>query len=519
MRAGLRANHKFTDLSATVQLAKTKYGVENFLVWHAVQGYWQGVDVDRPELASYKAQWRRLVVPEGISERVGSTVLRRSAYMQRRYGFGLVPPETISAFYQEYHGYLRAHGVDGVKVDAQSILSCLGEGQGGTVALTRASQAALAASVRAHFGGPAVIHCMCHDSAMLLQLPVHYPDGRGGGGGGGGSGVRPIVRGSDDFYPRDPASHGTHIYANAFNALLLAYCGALQDWDMFQTSLGAVGAMHAAARAISGGPVYISDRPGEHDAALIRKMVLEDGSVPRARRSALPTLPSLFVDAQHDKSRPLLSIWNENPAHGHGVVGVFNVYGSRWDQRARAYRWVRGHEAHRLSFTYTAAAEGTIRPRDCHALLRQEIAAAAGSVMKPADAQFAVYLHNAMELHVRSLDEAVATGALGMYAFELASISRVHTFSFSQGRKLLWSSIGLPDLFNAGGAIMSEAMEVIEGGRRVSAEIVLHGSGLFLALCSLHPTQVRTALHGPNCLWSLLIAALCTGCFGRCSAA
>ncbi|KAG5177948.1 hypothetical protein JKP88DRAFT_248408 [Tribonema minus] len=42
--------------------------------------------------------------------------------------------------------------------------------------------------------------------------------------------------------------------------------------------------------------------------------------------------------------------------------------------------------------------------------------AEAGSVMKPADAQFAVYLHNAMELHVRSLYEAVATGPLGMYA-------------------------------------------------------------------------------------------------------
>ncbi|KAG5183354.1 raffinose synthase or seed imbibition protein Sip1-domain-containing protein, partial [Tribonema minus] len=188
---------------------------------------------------------------------------------------------------------------------------------------------------------------------------------------------RPIVRGSDDFYPRDPASHGTHIYANAFNALLLAHCGTLQDWDMFQTSLGAVGAMHAAARAISGGPVYISDRPGEHDAALIRKMVLEDGSVPRARRSALPTLLRLFVDAQVRAqciSVHVCMYYSMNPARGHGVVGIFNVYGSRWDQRARAYRWVRGHEAHRLSFTYTAAAEGTIRPSDCHALLRQEIA-------------------------------------------------------------------------------------------------------------------------------------------------
>jgi hypothetical protein len=33
----IRANHKFSDLSATVRLAKTKYGVEHFFVWHAVQ--------------------------------------------------------------------------------------------------------------------------------------------------------------------------------------------------------------------------------------------------------------------------------------------------------------------------------------------------------------------------------------------------------------------------------------------------------------------------------------------------
>jgi raffinose synthase len=222
----LTANHKFEVLGKTVKLAKEKYGVDNFLVWHAVQGYWQGVDADHPGLQRFKPEWRHMVVPPGVShidpemrlvQRISSTLVSTFAAMKRRYGFGLVPPAHISAFYEEYHAYLSDQGVDGIKVDAQSILNCLGEGQGGSVALTHACQSALSSSVHKHFNGPNIIHCMCHDSAMILQLPQHY-DG----------GVRPVIRGSDDFYPRDAASHGTHIYANAFNSLLLAHCGALQ---------------------------------------------------------------------------------------------------------------------------------------------------------------------------------------------------------------------------------------------------------------------------------------------------
>ena len=30
---------------------------------------------------------------------------------------------------------------------------------------------------------------------------------------------QPVFRGSDDFWPNDPASHGPHIFTNAFNSL------------------------------------------------------------------------------------------------------------------------------------------------------------------------------------------------------------------------------------------------------------------------------------------------------------
>lgn len=47
---------------------------------------------------------------------------------------------------------------------------------------------------------------------------------------------RAVIRGSDDFYPREDSSHGPHLYTNAYNSLLISSVG-LQDWDMFQTGL------------------------------------------------------------------------------------------------------------------------------------------------------------------------------------------------------------------------------------------------------------------------------------------
>lgn len=46
---------------------------------------------------------------------------RVSRFLNKR--FGVVPPEMIRAFYDDYHRYLRSQGVDGVKVDAQSVVS------------------------------------------------------------------------------------------------------------------------------------------------------------------------------------------------------------------------------------------------------------------------------------------------------------------------------------------------------------------------------------------------------------
>ena len=44
-----------------------------------------------------------------------------------------------------------------------------------------------------------------------------------------------VVRASDDFWPRDPASHTIHIASVAYNTIFLGEF-MQPDWDMFQVS-------------------------------------------------------------------------------------------------------------------------------------------------------------------------------------------------------------------------------------------------------------------------------------------
>ena len=73
----------------------------------------------------------------------------------------------------------------------------------------------------------------------------------------------------------------------AYNSLFLSHFGT-PDWDMFQ-SAHPDAEMHAAARAVGGTPVYVSDRPEAHNFALLEKLVLPDGSTLRCTGAGRPT--------------------------------------------------------------------------------------------------------------------------------------------------------------------------------------------------------------------------------------
>lgn len=288
-------NEKFGgDLTECIALAKRDFGVEAFLVWHAIIGYWGGVD--GAELPGYEIVEQPRRFGEGI-------MAHRPRFNEDWWGglVGLVPEAHVGRFFDDYHRSLRQQGVDGVKVDNQAVLEALGAKQGGRVRLTRAYRQALESSVQRHFGG-----CLLNCMANAQETYYGSPDST-------------LTRTSIDFFPRRPETHAAHLYANAHVGL---WFGQFMhpDWDMFQSG-HAFGAFHAAGRAVSGGPVYVSDKPGEHDLGLLRKLVCSDGTVLLADGPGLPTADTLCVDPTRE--RVALKIWNRSGAIG--IVGVFHA--------------------------------------------------------------------------------------------------------------------------------------------------------------------------------------------------
>lgn len=121
--------------------------------------------------------------------------------------------------------------------------------------------------------------------------------------------------------PSAPISPPTALHLHA-NALAGVWFGEFMqpDWDMFQ-SLHARAAYHAAARAVSGGPVYVSHKVSAHDFELLHKLVLSDGSVLRVDHPGRPTLDCLYADPTREPV--LLKIFNLNGDCG--VIGIFNA--------------------------------------------------------------------------------------------------------------------------------------------------------------------------------------------------
>ncbi|KAF8708535.1 hypothetical protein HU200_029901 [Digitaria exilis] len=426
-------------LKLLVEEAKRDHGVKYVYVWHAMAGYWGGVKPSAEGMEHYESSLAYPVQSPGVMGNQPDIVMDSLSVL----GLGLVHPRKVLSFYDELHSYLSSCGVDGVKVDVQNIIETLGAGHGGRVSLTRAYHHALEASVARNFPDNGCISCMCHNTDMLYSARQTA-----------------VVRASDDFYPRDPASHTIHISSVAYNTLFLGEF-MLPDWDMFH-SLHPAAEYHGAARAIGGCPIYVSDKPGNHNFSLLKKLVLPDGSVLRAQLPGRPTRDCLFADPARDGAT-LLKIWNVNKCSG--VVGVFNCQGAGW---CRVTKKTRVHDAAPGTLT------GTIRAEDVDA-----IADIAGPGW---DGEVVVYTYRSGEL-IRLPKGATLPVTLKVLEFELFHVSPVMAVSPSTG--VSFAPIGLLDMFNSGGAV--ERCEVDEAAAVVKLRV--RGCGRFGAYCSRRPAR------------------------------
>ncbi|CAK7345388.1 unnamed protein product [Dovyalis caffra] len=424
---GIKENAKFqkkddptTGIKSIVNIAKQKHGLKYVYVWHAITGYWGGVRPGVTDMEEYGSMMKYPMLSKGVVE--NEPTWKNDAIAVQ--GLGLVNPKNVYKFYNELHSYLAAAGIDGVKVDAQCILETLGAGLGGRVELTRQYHQALDASVARNFPDNGCIACMSHNTDALYC-----------------SKQTAVVRASDDFYPRDPVSHTIHIAAVAYNSVFLGEF-MQPDWDMFH-SLHPAAEYHASARAISGGPIYVSDAPGKHNFELLKKLVLPDGSILRARLPGRPTRDCLFSDPARD-GVSLLKIWNMNKFTG--VLGVYNCQGAAWNSTERKNTF---HQ------TKTEALTGVIRGRDVHLI--------ADAATDPNwDGNCAVYCHRTGELITLPYNAALPV-SLKVLEHDIFTVTPIKVLAPG----FRFAPLGLTNMFNAGGAIEGLKYEV-KGGAELS---------------------------------------------------
>ncbi|CAA2997513.1 probable galactinol--sucrose galactosyltransferase 1 [Olea europaea subsp. europaea] len=436
---GHRVEDPAMGIQHIVNKIKDEHSVKYVYVWHALTGYWGGVRPGGDGLEHYDSKLAYPISSPGVQSNEPCDALNSIT----KNGLGLVNPEKVFNFYNELHSYLASSGIDGVKVDVQNILETLGAGHGGRVKLAQKYHRALEASILRNFPDNGIISCMSHNTDGLYSAKRTA-----------------VIRASDDFWPKDPASHTIHIASVAYNTVFLGEF-MQPDWDMFH-SLHPMAEYHGAARAVGGCAIYVSDKPGQHDFNLLRKLVLPDGSILRAKFPGRPTRDCLFSDPARD-GKSLLKIWNLNDFNG--VVGVFNCQGAGWCGVGKT---------NLIHDEQPGTVTGILRSKDVDYLPRIADERWSGDVI--------VYSHLRGDLVYLPKNTSLP---VTMKAREYDVFTVIPVKEMSNRTK--FAPIGLIKMFNSGGAIKELNYEMDRTG---TVCLKVRGCGLFGAYSTVRPKRV-----------------------------
>ncbi|KAI1613572.1 stachyose synthetase [Exophiala viscosa] len=280
--------------AAVSKIRETHPAIRDIAVWHALNGYWGGISPDGEIAKNYKTV--------EVNYHEGSNLGNRKL---------AVHPDDIHRLYDDFYRFLSNAGVTGVKTDVQFSLDLLADTKDRN-SFTNTYQSAWTQAHLRHLSGRA-ISCMSMVPQILYHsfLPTTTP--------------RIMLRNSDDFFPDVPTSHAWHVFANGHNALFTQHLNILPDWDMFQSDHPYSG-FHAAARCLSGGPIYITDTPGKHDVNLINQMTAINprGQTVILRPSTVGKTMGVY-DKYDERGIFKLGVYDGKTDVGTGFLGVFNI--------------------------------------------------------------------------------------------------------------------------------------------------------------------------------------------------
>ncbi|MDR1280694.1 MAG: raffinose synthase [Opitutaceae bacterium] len=192
-------------------------------------------------------------------------------------------PGDAEVFYEAFTKPVHEAGFDFIKVDNQAgNLKKYADSSAvnNAVAAAVGCRHALEKIVAEHFD--AIIGCMAHNNLCVLHQPVSQ-----------------VMRCSED-YKKEDAWRAKHHLHNSFGNMLWMGQTVWGDHDMFHSSDRVAGALMARSKAISGGPVYLSDHPDHFVRELIGPLHLSDGRILRPLAPAVPLPESVFIDPYED---------------------------------------------------------------------------------------------------------------------------------------------------------------------------------------------------------------------------
>ena len=260
---------------------RSKTDIRWFGIWHALGGYWDGVAPDSPLAA------------------------KEAPYLYQAASGRLVPsPKTGAGFYDDWCKVLKKNLVDFIKVDGQSATPLYFENCLPVSEAARGMNEALESGAYRMDG--AIINCMGMAMENVLARPASA-----------------VSRNSDDFVPLKESSFAEHLLQNAYNAIYHneIYCC---DWDMFWTKHEDA-VKHSLLRAVSGGPVYFSDKIGDTIPEVLKPLVYQDGRVLMMDRSAKPTEDCVFSNPMEDGVLKLHNVAAWGEGRKGGGIAVYNL--------------------------------------------------------------------------------------------------------------------------------------------------------------------------------------------------
>lgn len=223
-------------------------------LWYSLSGYWEGISPQND-------------FPEQI---------QKALYLHGNCLLPGINTKDINSFYEYYIRTLKTAGFDFLKIDNQAFTLPLY--MGGTQVIRQARECNLALEQQAHRQQVGLMNCMAQN---VINTDHTLYSG--------------VTRVSIDYKKYDEDMAKSHLFQSYTNTLLQGQT-VWPDHDMFHSSDTICGDLMARSKALSGGPVYLSDSPKDFVKENVLPLIDENGKIFRPVTPAVPTPESVLTN-------------------------------------------------------------------------------------------------------------------------------------------------------------------------------------------------------------------------------